>query len=72
MKRFLRRKQLAERYGFSERTIDRMIDDGRLPKPDLVNKRSPLWAEDNLTKHDRAWAASTPHARIGGRLATGR
>jgi predicted DNA-binding transcriptional regulator AlpA len=53
LKRYLRRKHLAERYQTGERSIDRMVRDGTLPKPDLVVKRSPLWDEANLEEHER-------------------
>jgi hypothetical protein len=53
-KRYLRKKQVARRYGdVHERTIPRMVADGRLPPPDLFNGRFPLWSEDLLDAHDR-------------------
>jgi hypothetical protein len=58
MKRYLHRKQLADRYGVVERTVDRMIEDGRLPPPDFVSKRSPLWSEETLERHERMLATS--------------
>jgi hypothetical protein len=54
-KRYLRKKAVAKRYGdMNERSIPRMVADGRLPPPDLYNGRFPLWAEDTLDAHDRA------------------
>jgi hypothetical protein len=53
-KRYLRKKQVARRYGgVHERTIPRMVADGRLPPPDRYNGRFPLWSEDMLDAHDR-------------------
>jgi hypothetical protein len=53
-KRYLRKKAIAARYGnIHERSIARMVGDGRLPPPDLYNGRFPLWSEDMLDRHDR-------------------
>jgi hypothetical protein len=63
-KRYLRKRQVAERYGnVNERTIPRMIADGRLPPPDLYNGRFPLWGEDTLDAHDRKAACEAPARR---------
>jgi hypothetical protein len=59
-KRYLRKKAVAKRYGdVNERSIPRMVADGRLPPPDLYNGRFPLWSEQTLDEHDqkRALAA---------------
>jgi predicted DNA-binding transcriptional regulator AlpA len=53
-KKFLRKRSVADRYGVSERTVDRWVDLGRLPKPVyLPGSRIPLFAEDGLDEHDR-------------------
>jgi hypothetical protein len=52
-KRFLRRKHLAERYSITERTVERMVKDGRLPPPDLYNGPFPLWDETSVEKAER-------------------
>jgi hypothetical protein len=53
-KTYLRKKQVALRYGnVNERTIPRMVADGRLPPPDLYSSRFPLWLESSLDAHDR-------------------
>jgi predicted DNA-binding transcriptional regulator AlpA len=57
-KRFLRKHAVAERYDVDERTVDRMKDDGRLPKP-IYRGRLPMWDEDELTKSDRAAALAS-------------
>lgn len=54
-KKFLRKQAVAERYGIDERTVDRMKDDGRIPKPHYRG-RWPIWAEDELDASDRAAA----------------
>jgi hypothetical protein len=52
-RRYLRKKQLRVRYGYeSDRSIERAVADGHLPKPDLYMGRFPLWAEDALDAHD--------------------
>lgn len=52
-KKYLRKKQVAERYGCCERQVDLMAKDGRLPKPIYVSK-FPLWDEETLAKRERA------------------
>lgn len=56
-KQYLRKKQLAARYQTTDRTIERMVDDGRIPSPDLYNGRFPLWDEAKLDENDRVAAA---------------
>jgi predicted DNA-binding transcriptional regulator AlpA len=51
-KQFLRKSQVAQRYGVHERTIDRMADDGRIPPP-IRRGKFPLWAEDKLEAFER-------------------
>jgi hypothetical protein len=53
LRRHLRKKQLAARYGYdSDRSIDRAVKDGRLPPPDMYVGRFPLWSEETLDAHD--------------------
>jgi predicted DNA-binding transcriptional regulator AlpA len=60
-KKYLRKKGTADRYGVSERTIDRWVELGRLPPPVyLPGSRIPLFAEDGLDEHDRS---ATPRLR---------
>jgi hypothetical protein len=59
--KFLRRAQVAERYGVNVRTLERMCADGRLPKPHYRG-RMPLWSEVELDSSDRA-AAAAPRPR---------
>jgi predicted site-specific integrase-resolvase len=49
---FYRKRQVAERYGVDERTIDRWKLDGRLPAPHMRGT-IPLWREDELDRLDR-------------------
>jgi predicted DNA-binding transcriptional regulator AlpA len=51
-KQFLRKSQVAQRYNVHERTIDRMSDDGRLPKP-IHRGKFPLWDETALEAYER-------------------
>jgi hypothetical protein len=60
MKTFLRKRQLAKRYGVSERTIDRMRSEGRLSQPDLYAGRYPLWGEETVEADERAAILRTP------------
>jgi hypothetical protein len=58
MKRYLRRLDLAERYRCTDRNIDLMTRDGRLPQPTLMRGRCPLWDEAVIDEFDRAAARS--------------
>jgi len=51
--RYLRKKAVAERYGVTTRTVETMVQDKRIPAPDLYNARSPLWREDKLNRADK-------------------
>jgi predicted DNA-binding transcriptional regulator AlpA len=51
-KQFLRKSQVAQRYQVHERTIDRMADDGRIPKP-IHRGKFPLWEEAKLEEFER-------------------
>lgn len=50
--KFLRKRQVAERYSVHERSIDRWKLDGRLPAPHMRG-RIPLWSEHELEQLDR-------------------
>jgi hypothetical protein len=54
MKRYLRRHDLAARYRCTDRNIDLMVRDGRLPKPTLNYGRRPLWDEEDIEAAERA------------------
>ena len=64
-KRFLRKRQVAERYGVHERSIDRMAEDGRLPPPHFHGGRIPRWDEDELDACDRAATRERAVKRTG-------
>jgi hypothetical protein len=64
MKRYLRRHDLAERYRCTDRNIDLMVRDGRLPPPTLNYGRRPLWDESDIEAADRAATrASKPKSK---------
>jgi predicted DNA-binding transcriptional regulator AlpA len=56
MTTYLRKRQVRTRYGeVSDRSIDRMVQDGRLPKPKYFGgNRIPYWSETELDVNDRA------------------
>ena len=60
MTKWLRRKHLCSRYGdVSDRTVDRMVESGRLPPAEFpFGNRIPAWREDVLDAHDRAVVAA--------------
>lgn len=59
--KFLRKRAVADRYGITDRTVERMVDDGRLPAP-IYRSRMPLWRESELDESDRA-AALAPRQK---------
>ena len=65
-RRYHRKRGVAERYDVSERTVDRMARDGRLPPPDFYRGKIPFWGDDTLDSNDRAAAlAARPAKAIG-------
>lgn len=52
-KKFLRKAAVAQRYSINTRTVERMVSDGRLPRP-TYRGRFPLWDETELDVSDRA------------------
>jgi hypothetical protein len=60
--RWLRKRQMQSRYGeVCSRTIDRAVEDGRLPAPKYpFGNKVPYWDEDGLDQHDRNLAARMP------------
>jgi hypothetical protein len=60
---YLRRLDLARRYGCTDRNIDLMVRDGRLPPPTLQRGRFPLWSEDVIDAADREAAAALRASR---------
>jgi predicted DNA-binding transcriptional regulator AlpA len=53
--KFLRKKAVSERYDVTVRSVERMVEDGRLPPP-VYRGRMPLWSEADLDESDRAAA----------------
>jgi hypothetical protein len=63
MKRYLRKNELAARYGTTPRNIDYMVKDGRIPAPFYLS-RFPLWDPDQVDAADRAaLVASRPSSK---------
>jgi hypothetical protein len=53
-RKYLRKRGVAERYSCHERSVERMVKDGRIPPPKyLPNSRIPLWDEEGLDENDR-------------------
>ena len=55
MKRYLRKNDLAARYGVTPRNIDFMVKDGRIPAPFYLS-RFPLWDEDVIDAESNRYA----------------
>jgi hypothetical protein len=62
-KKYSRKRAVAERYGVSERTVDRWVEFGKLPAPVyLPGSRIPLFAEDGLDELDSRATTRAPLA----------
>jgi hypothetical protein len=59
--KFLRKAQVAARYGINVRSVERWEKDGRLPAP-MYRGRIPLWRESGLDAADRA-AMAAPRSK---------
>jgi predicted DNA-binding transcriptional regulator AlpA len=46
----LRRSEVAESVGISERSLERLLADGRFPKADAYLNRLPLWKVESVAK----------------------
>jgi hypothetical protein len=51
-KRFLRKSQVADRYQVHPRTVDRMVNDGRIDPP-IYRGKFPLFDEELLEARER-------------------
>jgi len=52
---WLRKAHVAGWYGISERSVDRKVDAGKLPKPEFpLGDNLPLWRKAELEAHDSA------------------
>jgi hypothetical protein len=47
-------RSLASRYDVTVRTAERMVRDGRLPKPDFYLGKLPIWTDETLDAADAA------------------
>jgi predicted DNA-binding transcriptional regulator AlpA len=62
-KTYLRKRGVAQRYSCDKRTVDRMVEDKRIPPPKyLPNSPIPIWAEDELIANERR-ATATPRTK---------
>jgi predicted DNA-binding transcriptional regulator AlpA len=51
--KYLPVRPVAARYGVSDRTVDRWVQDGDLPQPVYIQGRR-YWSEEQLDQHDAA------------------
>jgi hypothetical protein len=75
-KRWYRKRQVGARYGdVCGRTIDRAVEDGRLPAPKYpFGNNIPYWDGDDLDAHDRSLALPDrprPKSAVAGSLVEG-
>jgi predicted DNA-binding transcriptional regulator AlpA len=52
-KRYLRRVEVADRYGVCTRTIINWEESGKLPKPIYIGSRTPVHDEEALEARER-------------------
>jgi len=52
-KKYLRMNAVAERYSTTTRTIQRWVEEGRLPAPAYFGRRFPLWDLEGLDANDK-------------------
>lgn len=62
MKRYLRKADVARRYGgINKRSVDRHVALGILPEPEYpLQNDTPMWDEEKLDAHDRAAVLARP------------
>jgi hypothetical protein len=52
--RWYRKRQLAERYSTTTRTVDRWVENKKFPAPDgRLPNGAPLWADTTIERHER-------------------
>ncbi|QIG46668.1 hypothetical protein G5V57_02175 [Nordella sp. HKS 07] len=57
-RRLIGTRAVGQRYGGKNpRTVQRWVDEGVLPPPDLKIKNRNYWYEDGLDQHDRQLVA---------------
>ena len=61
MSKLLHLRAVCARYGISDRTVDRWVEAGELPKPMYIQGRR-YWSAESLDKHDEARQAATEAA----------
>jgi excisionase family DNA binding protein len=57
---FLCKSDLAKQFGVSTRTINRMVEDGRLPEPRRAGYRSVYWRRSDIDEHSYKLAHPDP------------
>ena len=61
-RRHNRKRGLMERYDVCEKTIDRRVKEGKLPKPDFYVGPIPYWTDETLDRCDAKAAERTKEA----------
>jgi hypothetical protein len=63
-KTYLRKRQVAQRYGnVALRSIERAVQDGRIPPPEYpCGENTPLWDLEKLEANERAAAIRSRQA----------
>ena len=61
MSQLLHMRAVCARYGISDRTVDRWVEAGELPKPMYIQGRR-YWSAESLDERDEARKAETQAA----------
>jgi hypothetical protein len=63
-RKFLRKQEVADRYGVTKRTVDNMVQDGRLDPP-IYRSDLPTWDSQRLDKADDALVRAAIRKQTG-------
>jgi hypothetical protein len=50
---FLTKRLLAERYKRNPKTVERWVESGVLPAPDMIVARQPYWRRQTIERNER-------------------
>jgi hypothetical protein len=60
-KSWSRKRSVAKRYDCDPRTVDRMVEDKRIPRPHYFpNSTIPFWDDDELAANERRATVNRP------------
>lgn len=64
MTQYSRKRRVRQRYDVEcDKSVERMVRDFRIPKPEYHGTRIPRWSDEKLDRNDRALALQSEHVR---------